>query len=138
MLKKTITYEDYNGSTRTEDFFFNLTEAELTEMQMSVKGGFAAMIADMVKAEDATSLIKILKDIIIKSYGVKSDDGRRFIKKPELTEEFIETPAFSTLYMELATDEKAAADFINKIVPTKLAEKAKIENSTVTNLPSNT
>lgn len=138
MYKKTITYEDYNGSTRTEDFFFNLTEAELTEMQMSVAGGFAAMIDNMVKSEDAASLIKVLKDIIIKAYGIKSEDGRRFIKKPELVEEFMETPAFSALYMELATDEKAAAEFINKIVPTKLSSQIKVDNTTVSGIPSKT
>lgn len=141
MYKKTITYEDYNGSTRTEDFYFNLTEAEITEMQLSVKGGFAEMINNMVKANDLSSLIGIMKDMIIRSYGIKSDDGRRFIKKPEYVEEFTETPAFSALYMELATDEKAAADFINKVMPAKLiaeVEKNKKENSTVSNIPSKT
>lgn len=141
MYKKTITYEDYNGSTRTEDFYFNLTEAEVTEMQLSVKGGFAEMINNMVKANDLGSLIGLMKEMIIKSYGIKSDDGRRFIKKPEYVEEFTETPAFSALYMELATDEKAAANFINKVMPAKFvaeAEKNAKENSTVTNLPSGT
>lgn len=141
MYKKTITYEDYNGSTRTEDFYFNLTEAEVTEMQLSVKGGFAEMINNMVKANDLGSLIGIMKEMIVKSYGIKSDDGRRFIKKPEYVEEFTETPAFSALYMELATDEKAAANFINKVMPAKFvaeAEKNAKENSTVTNLPSGT
>ena len=141
MYKKTITYEDYNGSTRTEDFYFNLTEAEVTEMQLSVKGGFAEMINNMVKANDLGSLIGIMKEMIIKSYGIKSEDGRRFIKKPEYVEEFTETPAFSALYMELATDEKAAANFINKVMPAKFvaeAEKNAKENSTVTNLPSGT
>lgn len=141
MYKKTITYEDYNGVTRTEDFYFNLTEAELTELQLGVKGGYAEMIQKMVDAKDVSSLIGILKDLIIRSYGVKSDDGRRFIKKPEITEEFTETPAYSALYMELATDDKKASAFINGIIPAKLAaqvEKNKVENSTVTGIPSNT
>lgn len=141
MYKKTITYEDYNGVTRTEDFYFNLTEAELTEMQVSIPGGYNAMITKMIESKDVATLVKVLKDLIIRSYGVKSDDGRRFIKKPEITEEFTETPAYSALYMELATDDKKASAFINGLIPAKLAaqvEKAKIENSTVTGIPSNT
>ena len=141
MLKKTITYTDYNNEERTEDFYFNFTEVELTELQTSVNGGYAEMIQKMAKSKDINSLITILKDLITKSYGVKSEDGRRFIKKPELTEEFVETPAFSTLYMELATDEKKMAEFINKIIPANLAsrvEKAKIENITANNKPSET
>lgn len=141
MYKKTITYEDYDGNKRTEDFFFSLTTAELTKMQMSVEGGYAAMIDKMVKAQDMRSLINAIEDIVIKSYGIKSDDGRRFIKNSTITEEFMQTPAYSSLYMELITDENAAADFINKIIPSDLAakvEKYNKENPTVTNLPSNT
>lgn len=141
MYKKTITYTDYNGSERTEDFYFNLTEAELAEMQMSVNGGFAKMIEDVTKAKDVRSLINILKDIIIKSYGIKSDDGRKFMKKPEYVDDFVANPAFSSLYMELATNEKAAAEFINGIIPANLlakAEKMKAENPTVSNIPPKT
>jgi hypothetical protein len=141
MYKKTITYEDYDGNKRTEDFYFSLTTAELTKMQMSVDGGYAAMIDNMVKAQDMRSLINAIEDVVIKSYGIKSDDGRRFIKNPTITEEFMQTPAYSSLYMELITDENAAADFINKIIPSDLAakvEKYNKEKPTVTNLPSNT
>jgi hypothetical protein len=133
MYKKTITYTDYNDMDRTEDFYFNLSEVELTDMQLSVEGGLSAMIDKLVESKDMAALINILKDIIIKSYGVKSEDGRRFIKKPEYVEEFMQTPAYGALYMELATDETAAAEFINKIIPSKLTaqvDKAKIANLT--------
>lgn len=141
MYKKTITYMDYNGIDRTEDFFFNFTEAELTELQMSVNGGYAEMIQRIADSKDINALINVLKELICKSYGIKSDDGRRFIKKPELTEEFTQTPAYSALYMELATDEKKAAEFINKVIPSNLAakvEKAKVENLMADNKPSGT
>lgn len=140
MYKKTITYTDYNGEERTEDFYFSFNEAEIAEMQVSVEGGYSAMIEKMIKAKDTASLIKILKDLILKSYGIKSDDGRRFIKKPEYAEEFTQTPAYSIMYMELAEDDKKAAEFINGIIPAKLVAKAeaiKNENNTVSKLPSN-
>lgn len=140
MYKKTITYTDYNDEERTEDFYFSFNEAEIAEMQVSVDGGYSAMIEKMIKSKDTASLIRILKDLILKSYGVKSDDGRRFIKKPEYVEEFTQTPAYSILYMELAEDDKKAAEFINGIIPAKLAAKAeaiKNENNTVSKLPSN-
>lgn len=140
MYKKTITYTDYNDVERTEDFYFNLNETELTELQTSVPGGYAAMINKIIDTQDASALVGILKELILKSYGIKSEDGRRFIKKPEFTEEFTQTPAFSKLYMALATDEKEASNFITKILPADLAKKAtnNIENSTVTTLPSGT
>jgi len=136
MFKKTITYTDYNGQDRTEDFYFNFTEAELAELQVSVEGGYAEMIQKMAESKDVSSLISVLKNLIAKTYGIKSDDGRRFIKKPELTEEFIQTPAYSALYMELATDEKKAAEFINRVIPASLSakvEKAKVENIAANN-----
>lgn len=138
MYKKTITYTDYNDVERTENFYFNLSEVELTDMELSVKGGLKAMLDKLVETQDTAGIVNILKDIIIRSYGIKSEDGRRFIKKPEYTEEFMETPAYGALYMELATNETAAAEFINKIVPSKLAAqaKAKVENLTAGNTPS--
>lgn len=117
MLKKTITYVDYNGVERTEDFYFNLTKAELTEMEMGTTGGFSEMINRIIATKDIPSVIKIFKELILKSYGQKSADGRRFIKSPELSTEFAQTEAYSILYMELATDEDAAAKFINGIAP---------------------
>lgn len=125
MLKETITYEDYNGTQRTEDHYFNLTEAELMEMEMSMNGGLAEMIQRIVSAQDAPSIIKIFKEMILKSYGQKSLDGKRFIKSKELSEEFSQTEAYSQLFMKLATDADAAARFVNGIMPAKLADKAK-------------
>lgn len=117
MLKKTITFVDYNCVERTEDHYFNLTKAEVMEMEMSTTGGLAEKITAIVNAKDTPSIIKVFKDIILKAYGKKSDDGRRFIKSEELSAEFAQTEAYSTLFMELATDDKAAAAFVNGIVP---------------------
>lgn len=117
MLKKTIKYTDYDGVERSEDFYFNLTKAELTEMNLSVKGGLENLIKQIVAAQDTPEIIKIFKEIILKSYGQKSLDGKRFIKSPELTEEFTQTEAYSELFMELATNADAATAFINGIVP---------------------
>ena len=117
MLKKTITYTDYNGVERKEDFYFNLTQAEIMEMEMSTAGGLAEMINKIVAAQDAPAIIKLFKDLVLKAYGEKSADGRRFIKNDELRTAFAETEAYSILFMELATDTDAASDFVNGIVP---------------------
>lgn len=124
MLKKTITYTDYNGMERTEDFYFNLTKAELMEMEMGTTGGFAEMVQRIIAAKDAPAIIKIFKEMILKAYGQKSPDGRRFIKSEELREEFSQTEAFSILYMELATDDKAAAKFVNGVMPAEMVQQA--------------
>ena len=102
MLKKTMTYEDYNGVPRTEDFYFNLTPAEVTEMELSVDGGLVEMI--------------VFKDIILRAYGEKSPDGKRFVKNQEIRDAFAQTNAYSDLFMELATDAKAAAAFVNGVI----------------------
>lgn len=117
MLKKTITFTDYNGTQRTEDFWFNLTKAEVLEMELMTKGGLESYITKIVSTQDIPSLVKYFKKLILQSYGEKSDDGRRFIKSKELTEEFKQTEAYSNLFMELATDADAAAKFVNGIVP---------------------
>ena len=120
MLKKTITYSDYNGTKRTEDFYFNLTKAEVMEMEMSTTGGLAEMIQRIVAAQDAPAIIKIFKDLLLKAYGQKSADGKRFIKSEEISEAFSQTEAYSMLFMELATDADAAAEFVNGIVPSDI------------------
>lgn len=117
MLKKTIKYQDYNGTERTEDHYFNLSKAEIMEMEMSTAGGLSEMIQNVVKAQDAPSIIKIFKDLILKSYGEKSPDGKRFIKSEELSTAFSQTEAYSQLFMELATDADEAAAFVNGIIP---------------------
>lgn len=124
MLKETITYNDYNGSERTEDFYFNLTEAESMEMEMSTTGGLSEMIRRIVAAQDMPAIIKIFKELILKAYGEKSPDGKRFVKSPEISKAFSETEAYSKLFMKLATDADAAARFVNGIVPNKKPEQA--------------
>lgn len=123
MLTKTITYEDYNGVERTEDFYFNFSKAELMEMQLGVNGGYDEMIKKIIATKDMPSLIKIFKELLLKSYGEKSADGKRFIKSPELSEAFSQTEAYSIMYMELATNDEAAAAFVNGIIPKDLANE---------------
>ena len=123
MLKKTITFEDFDGNTRTEDFYFNLTEAELTDLELSVKGGFGSLIDKITKTQDVPEIMKIFKQIIKLSYGVKSPDGRRFEKSEDIYNDFAQTNAFSQLYMELASNEQKASDFINGILPKKLVDQ---------------
>lgn len=120
MIKKTINYVDYNGNERVEDFYFNLTKAEATEMELSVEGGLTKKLEDIVNSENNKEIIALFKEIILKAYGEKSQDGKRFIKSEELSEAFSQTEAFSELFMELALDEKAAADFVNGILPANI------------------
>lgn len=121
MLKKTITYTDYNGVERTEDFYFNLSRAELAEMELSVDGGLTEMINKIIAAQDTPSLVKIFKDLVLKAYGEKSLDGKRFVKVDEtgykLANNFAQTEAYSILFIELATNADAAAKFFEGIVP---------------------
>ena len=117
MLKLTRTYTDFNGVTRTEDFYFNLTDAELAEMELSIDGGLGEMINRIVAAKDGRQIITLFKDIILRAYGEKSSDGRRFEKNQKIRDGFSQTQAFSDLFMELATDADAAANFVNAIIP---------------------
>ena len=121
MIKKTISYTDYNGNERTEDDWFNLSKAEVMEMEMSTTGGLAERIQKIVSAQDAPSIIKIFKDLILKAYGEKSPDGKRFVKVNDagvpLSLAFSQTEAYSQMFMELATDADAASKFVNGIVP---------------------
>ena len=123
MLKKIITYTDYNGVERTEPFYFNLSKAELMEMELGVTGGMTEMLYKIIAAKDAPSLMKTFKEMIMKAYGVKSDDGKRLIKSEELSIAFTQTEAYSVLFMELITDDKAAADFVNGIIPNEIKDK---------------
>ena len=124
MIKKTITYNDYNGVERTEDFYFNLNKAELMKMEMAIKGGMAEMIQRIVAAQDAPAIIEVFEDLIKRSYGVKTPDGRGFVKRVADLEEFMATEAYSNLFMELATDADKAAEFVNGIVPADAAANA--------------
>ena len=123
MLKKTISYTDYNGVERKEDFYFNLSKAEIMEMQLSTTGGLTEMIKRIVATQDQPALVKIFKELILKAYGEKSPDGKRFIKNAALSEAFEQTEAYSILFMELATNDEAAAKFINGIVPADMAQQ---------------
>lgn len=136
MLKETITYQDFNGVTRTEDFYFNLTEAETMEMEMSANGGFSEYIRRIIAAQDTATLIKIFKDLILKAYGERSLDGRQFIKKPELAEAFSYTEAYSQLFMKLATNTEAATRFVNGIAPKKKAEEATSNSAGIATMPT--
>lgn len=133
MLKKTITYTDYNGTERTENFYFNLSKAELIEMELSTEGGLAEMMKRITEAKDAPAIIRLFKELVLKSYGVKSDDGRRFIKSEELSEGFSQTEAYAQIFMELATDDEAAAAFINNVMPKDLVDQV---SEQITALPT--
>lgn len=126
MISKSITFNDYNGTERTETFHFNLNEAELMEMQMSTSGGLAEHIERMISEQDAPSIMRFFKELILKSYGVKSPDGKRFIKSEEISKEFEQTEAYSQLFMELATDADAASHFVNEVIPKKLRQQASV------------
>ena len=125
MRKETITYTDYNNVERTEDHFFNLSKAEIMEMELSIDGGLSETINRIINAKDVPALIKLFKKLLLDSYGVKSPDGKRFIKSEELSTEFAQTEAYSQLFMKLATDADAASTFVNGIIPADLADKAK-------------
>lgn len=124
MLKKTITYEDFNGETVSEDFFFHLSKAELVELEMSHQGGLSSALQRIVDAEDGKGIVAEFKNIILSAYGQKSLDGRRFVKNQTIREEFESTEAYSTLFMELVMNADAAAEFINGIIPQGMAEEA--------------
>lgn len=125
MLKKTITYTDYNGEERTEDFYFNLNKAEVMEMEMSQNGGLSEYIHRIVNSNNNAAIVSLFKEIICKAYGEKSLDGKRFIKSEELTNAFIQSEAYAELFMELATNADAAAAFVNGIAPKNLGKENK-------------
>ena len=123
MYKKTITCTNFNGVETTEDYYFNLTESEIIEMQIGTVGGLDEQLSKIVAGLDMPSMIKFFKDFVLKAYGEKSPDGKRFVKNDELREAFSQTNAYNKLFMELAFDDKAAADFINGVIPKDVADK---------------
>ena len=130
MLKKTITYVDYNGTERTEDFYFNLNKAELVEMQMSEVGGLGEALKRIVAAQDTPALAKAFKDIILRAYGEKSPDGRQFIKNEQLSTAFSQTEAYSNLYIELMSNNgEGFINFVNLIMPADLAQQVAAEKA---------
>lgn len=129
MLKKTITFTDYFGEERTHDFYFNLTKSELMEMQLSSNGGLERLTEKIIQTHDNKKLVKYFKELILSSYGEKSDDGFQFIKGKEISRRFEQSPAYDILFMELSTDADKCADFINGIVPKEVSERMKEEGN---------
>ena len=132
MVVEKIKYTDFNGLEREEEFMFNLTEAEITEMELTTDGGLSDSIKKIIAAQDTPQIIKVFKMLLLKSYGEKSADGRRFVKSEKLSEDFSQTNAYSQLFMKLATDDKAAVAFINGIMPDSMQEKAAGNNPGLT------
>lgn len=119
MYKITHTFTDYDGNERTEDFYFNLSKAEVTAMEMKAKGGLQKTLQNIINAKDQARLVEIFEELVLKAYGQKSLDGRKFVKNEELREDFKQTEAYSDIFMMLAFDDKKAADFINGILPSE-------------------
>lgn len=117
MYKRTINYIDYNGTERKEDYYFNLSKAEILEMEMTTPGGFIEMLQNIIDAKDSSALFKIFTDLILKSYGQKSPDGKKFVKNDTIREDFKQTEAYSILLLELVTNAEEASNFVNKIIP---------------------
>ena len=127
MLKKTVTYTDYNGVQRTEDFYFNLSKAELMEMELGTTGGFAEKMQAIVASNDGPTIMRTFKEILLKAYGEKSDDGKRFVKSPEISASFEQTEAYSQIFMELVTDADKSSEFIIAIMPKDIQDEAQKE-----------
>lgn len=124
MLKRMITYEDYNGTTRTEPAYFNLTQTELTKLHVSVDGGFAELLQRLIDAKNGKAIMENVDNILMMSYGVKSDDGRYLIKNDRVREEFKCSPMYDHIFYELVTNDEKAAEFIKGIMPADLVLKA--------------
>lgn len=127
MLMKTIRYTDFNDIEQVKDFYFNMTKAELMKMEIVTPGGMENMLKRIVNERDNRRLLEIFEDIIAKSYGVKSPDGQEFEKSPEITKKFMQTNAYSELFMELIGNGAAAADFINGVIPQAMAKEIDVE-----------
>lgn len=125
MITKTVTYTDLNGNERTEKFYFHFYESEIMEMELSVEGGFADRIQKIIDAKDQPSLIRVVKKFVLDAYGVKSDDGKRFIKNDEVRAAFVQNPAYSKIFMELVLDDKVASEFVKGVVPAEMADRIK-------------
>lgn len=129
MIKKTIRYVDFNGVERTEDFYFNLSKAEIIEMNLNTDGGLKELIDRIMNAKDQLEIVKLFKLLIEKSYGAKSPDGRKFMKSPEILADFEATQAYSDLYSELTTNPEKAAEFFNGMMPAEFQDAAAEANA---------
>lgn len=124
MYTRTITYEDWNGVKRTEDFRFNFTKAELMEMQYEQEGGMREYLQKIIDSKNQKEIMKLFKDLVLKAYGEKSDDGKHFLKSDEIREKFAATPVYSQIFMELSTNADIAAEFVNGVMPADVAKAA--------------
>ena len=119
MHKETITYNDLNGVQRTEDFYFDLSKPEIVKMQASAKGGYDVQLKSIAASLDGAKIMDFFENFVSKAYGVKSEDGRRFMKSDEISRSFMETPAYEVLFDKLVMDDKYAADFVNAVMRSK-------------------
>lgn len=133
MIKKRITYTDYDGVERTEDFYFNISKSELAEMEMTTAGSFTGALQKMIDAKDVTDLAKMVKFFILKAYGEKTPDGKRFTKSEELSTAFSQTPAYDQLFMEIFTNTDVALEFINGLMPAELVKQVADEKKQADN-----
>lgn len=135
MLKKTITYTDYDGMERTEDFWFNLSKTELTKLDAELPGGVLGVLRKIIDKKDRKALVDFIETLILRSYGEKTLDGKRFIKTPEMAEEFMQTPAYDELFMSILSDTDSQTSFINGVIPQSMAkeieqtDKKQVENA---------
>lgn len=127
MYKQTITYTDFSGNERTEDFYFNLSKAELMKMELMTKGTFTDMLQRIINAKDTPDIIREINELLLTSYGVKSDDGRYFRKSPEIRADFENSEPFSVMFMKLLSNDEEAATFINGIMPEDVAKSAAVD-----------
>lgn len=135
MLKKTITYTDYDGMERTEDFWFNLSKTELTKLDAELPGGVLGVLRKIIDKKDRKALVDFIETLILRSYGEKTLDGKRFVKTPEMTEEFMQTPAYDELFMSILSDTDSQTNFIDGVIPQSMAkeieatDKKQVENA---------
>lgn len=135
MLKKTITYADYDGMERTEDFWFNLSKTELTKLDAELPGGVLGVLRKIIDKKDRKALVDFIETLILRSYGEKTLDGKRFVKTPDMAEEFMQTPAYDELFMSILSDTDSQTSFINGVIPQSMAkeieqtDKKQVENA---------
>lgn len=135
MLKKTITYTDYDGMERTEDFWFNLSKSELTKLDAELPGGVLGVLRKIIDKKDRKALVDFIETLILRSYGEKTLDGKRFAKTPKMAEEFMQTPAYDELFMSILSDTDSQTSFINGVIPQSMAkeieatDKKQVENA---------
>jgi hypothetical protein len=131
MLKRDITYEDFDGQTVTETFYFNLTKTEIVQLEVDYDGGLETTLRRIVNTSDTKALMREFKRIVLLAYGVRSEDGKRFVKTDELREAFTQTAAYDALFIELATNDEAAAKFIQGVIPKDLAAEMTVQPATM-------